>query len=186
MTEQLRISIEDLRTLSPQLNKATDGASRTVQTIEQLLNDECSIGIPVEVGVERHHDGAGFSLGLGYRRVNGKFRIAVVNHEYVVDEEGNRLRDNRNEPVTQDEAVAWNDATRGDKLKTFRRLPELLQELAKEVRENILHVEETTAAVEKIKAALEPATPAQRPTGRVLEPNKRNVPGIESWGNEPK
>ena len=93
MTKELRDSIEKIRALAPKLNAATDAAQAIVTRVEAFLNDECSIGIPAEVGacfrrdfltadaVEDSDGNAEDASApyerwwhLCYERVDGKFR----------------------------------------------------------------------------------------------------------------
>ncbi len=171
MTDSLRNSVENLRKLSPKLNEATDSASRVVGIVETFLNDECSIGIPQRIAVSTDENGTG--LWLGYERCGSRFRIAVVHRECRVDEEGNRFKCGHDytgnpEYEMEDHVVPWTDANRGDKLKTFAELPNLLKSLEKTVSDAIKSVETTSDAVEQIKEAMNPTQPT-KPAGRSIE-----------------
>jgi hypothetical protein len=142
MSAEISNSIESLRKLSPQLNKATDDANRMVQAVEAFLNDECKIGLPCFVQVWATDNGDRRGL-LGYDRHNGKFRI-VLKEEFNQGDED--LKDIR----------PWTEATRGDKLQSFTLLPRLLEAIVTEAENSIKLVAETTRTIETMKSAFAP------------------------------
>ena len=157
MTSELRKSVDKLRTLSPQLNKATDDANRVVQLVEKFLNDECKVGLPCFVTIwsaQPDGDYQGSSddykgLFLGYERHGGSFRIVVQRNESSLDQDGH-------ESIVQD-TRPWTESTRGEKLKTFSRLPELLDAIVAEAERTIKSAEDATDTIEKMMAVLAPA-----------------------------
>ena len=150
MTDELRRSIDRIRELSPNLNAATDDANRVVLAVEKFLNDECRLGLPATVTVRTRqlpHPGMISSescVTLEYRRVDGKFRIAI-------GEKDDNLAGPPDERWIYD---AWQDRPRSDKLETFPHLPELLEELAKKVEASIEKTQETCATVDRVMGAL--------------------------------
>src|SRR6266566_6292805 len=146
MTDQLKKSIEQLRTMTPKLNAATDEANKTVAAVEKFLNDECSIGISAYVNAWRGDSG---SLRLAFDRIGGKFRIAVVDQKWIDDPQypGNGS--------WQDvEVVAWSESPRAWKLRTFPALPALLEKIASEAEDAIKRIDQTQAAVQEIMGAI--------------------------------
>ncbi len=164
MTEDLKKAIESLREVSPKLNAATDEANRVVALVEEFLNDECSIGLPVEREVPelfervRDFDQTGETMGraiyLAYERLGDKYRIVLktVAQTLVADE------DDRYNPEWEDgepgKKIAWPEATRNQKLLSFPILLDLLMGIASQANKCIKGVAETTEAVEKILGAL--------------------------------
>lgn len=152
MTDELRDSLNQLRKLSPKLNKVTDEAAATVAAIEKFLNQECSIGIPAEVDAWTADEE---SLSLGYRRCAGQFRIVVIERSLAmsVDDNDNRV------PATDDGGfqiwntvgeVPWSENTRVNKLRTFPSLPQLLNRIAEVATSTIEATEKTAAIVKQI------------------------------------
>src|SRR5258706_3488731 len=142
MTDQLNKSIEHLRTLSPKLNKATDLANAAVAVVEKFLNDECSLGIPARKTAWVNEGES--SLDLAYERVNGKFRIAIIEEEWIPIEGQLPHFGECRHP----EQRPWAESSRGDKLRTFAALPTLLDAIVTEVEAAIQKIDETVAAVE--------------------------------------
>jgi len=169
MTETLRESIENLRSLSPKLNKATDDANNVVQAVETFLNDECRLGVPAEV-LAIENDDEHSDTSLAYARVAGKYRIAVTTRWFKVrDEDGTPFTDDfgNPEPILMSvETSAWSESPRAMKLKTFKELPTLLEQLAKEAEEAISSTTEASEAVGKILAALNHERPSVAPTDK--------------------
>lgn len=124
--KELREAVESLRSLAPRLNKITDEANEIVRSVEQFLNEECSVGISAHF---RYKDFEGTTDGgvfLEYRRVGQKYRIAIV-------EADDNYRDTSVKP--------WADSSRQDKLESFPYLPELLRHIAEKVSEQVQKVE---------------------------------------------
>ena len=73
-------SIKKLRQLAPVLNKTTDDAARVVQEVENLLSKDLGLGIDESVVIHSYNVSKVKEqiTSLAYRRVAGKFRIAVV------------------------------------------------------------------------------------------------------------
>jgi hypothetical protein len=76
-------------------------------------------------------------VNLEYRRLSGKFRIAVVRMRYQGGPEYDEVEDVR----------AWSECTREEKLESFEKLPELLVALAAEVEKKTVEAEKVLAAV---------------------------------------
>jgi hypothetical protein len=164
MTDQLNKSIEHLRTLSPKLNKATDLANAAVAVVEKFLNDECSLGIPARKTAWIKEGES--TLDLAYERVNGKFRIAIIEEEWI-PAEGHSPDFGEWRHV---ETRPWAESSRGDKLRTFAALPKLLDAIVTEVEAAIQKTDETVAAVEKIMGAMgKPSINLPIPTSNVAK-----------------
>lgn len=138
MTEDVCKSINQIRELSPKLNRATDKANEIVARVETFLNEECSIGIPALVLIdwEAVSTNAKRRKWLVYERIDGKFRIGV---ETDLVENAERA----NEQVTREDLVDWSSCSRALKLEAFGRLPTLLRQIVEEVT----RVTETTTGV---------------------------------------
>jgi len=145
MTERLSTSIREIRDLTPKLNVSTDAAKRVVAAVERFL-EETNVGVPA--GIQASDDGKRV-LYLSYERVGDRFRIAVDVYEREPGEaEG--------EPaMSLLESKAWNEASRAEKLATFVKLPELLNQIADTMRSHVESVGQTVETVDSILAALE-------------------------------
>ena len=160
MTDDIRNSLSQLRSLSPKLNKATDEATAVVAAVEKFLHEECSLGISTNVRAWENDE---LRLYLAYERVGGKFRIAIIEDQpaYEIDEDENRRRtiDDAGDPAWRTVATkAWAEAARVDKLRTFSELPTLLKMLASETASSIEQMEKTCETVQQVIGALEDAT----------------------------
>ena len=157
MTMELRKSLDELRTLSPQLNKATDDANRVVQLVEKFLNDECRIGLRSYVTIwtdkPDHEQYLGIDdfagLLLGYDRCGSAgFRIVIQRNEDKEESEGNKY-------IAKD-IRPWAESARGDKLKSFPGIPQLLKKIVAEAEQAIASASKTSKAIDEMMAALAP------------------------------
>lgn len=144
----LRSRIAHLRSLTPELNAATDRATRLVQAVEHFLDEECRLGIPayVEINTEDSNNGQ-FRSGnrLEYARWEGKFRLLVSDFwEDANDPEGPNITDR----------LPWVNCTRDRKLATIYGIPHLLDRIAKRVESTIRDANETSSTVESYLADL--------------------------------
>jgi hypothetical protein len=131
VSEDTHKSLASIRSLASRLNELTEQANHTIRTIESFL-DECSVGITTYVSVETPNPQSPAGLYLGYLRVKGRYRIAVV----------------ESDDMGEDTAVRpWSDCTRDEKVKTFEKLPDLLNSLTKNLTSKIKATETTTQAV---------------------------------------
>ena len=141
MSAQAPSAIEMLRELSPKLNAALEEASRIVHGVEKFLSEQCKLNLPHYKTYLEAPDGAVKSIG--YDRVGGRFRIIL---------KATRVEDSGAAGVSaQAEPQTWFDATRADKVESFRFVPALLHELAA-ITES--HLKSTTQSIEGIAQAL--------------------------------
>lgn len=159
MTEELKMKLAKLRTLAPELNKATDEATAVVQAVERMLGPELSLGISADVcfdtwpaeGYEREGDDEHrldevptvFAV-LVYGRVDGRFCLHVLEE---TRREGTNDRGHPTYFTLAVERTPWSSCPRDVKLKSFAALPDLLGEICDEV-ENL-----TAESVKTSKAA---------------------------------
>lgn len=155
MTEELRKSINRIRELTPSLNQATNDAMRIVEAVEQFLNEECSVGVPAEVAfhggdVVSSDDGpVDEQFTLVYERIDGRYRIGVAICYYNCDDEGER------ESLRKRDVTPWGSCDRAMKFASFRKLPTLLETIAKDVERAMARVVETADAAREVLQALE-------------------------------
>lgn len=184
MTDQLRKSIESIRRLSPELNKATDDAARVVSVVEKFLGEECGVGIEASKLVHTTNPDE-TDVYLEYRRHNGKFRLIITENVILRDEEGKPLTDEYGEPKRHESSVvAWTEASRQQKLAAFAELPGLLDNIAQAVEQSISSTNASVAAVEQITASLSPArssSPPIRPRPSMADV-KRNLADDPAMG----
>jgi hypothetical protein len=143
LSTQLKTSLQNLKGYSATMNKVTDEANETIRMVEQFLNEECSIGIPCGVLLKDlvEDDGTPYRADwLEYRRINGKFRIAIATY-WPDGDEGER---------------AWSDCPREEKLESYKKLPDLLIELTKKVLATVTETRENTQMVSQVVKGLIP------------------------------
>jgi len=150
MTEELRKSIERIRSLAPDLNKATDEAQKVVARVEQFL-DGCGIGVTAEAQFSNEDLDENMSRQrqLSYARVAGKFRIAVTATLCEMLENTTKFMPDEDNPP-----IAWGSCPRDIKLESFGRLPELLEKIADRASELSQAATDTTKTVKEILDAV--------------------------------
>jgi hypothetical protein len=145
----LDASIKKLREIAPALNKAADDAARIVQEVENVLTKELSLALKAEYVIEQapvvdeEDREATDHTVLAYRRVKGKFRIAVA-----VDRE-TPMPYAQSSFATVSE-TPWSECPQDVKLETFTALPHLLEELAKKAEVACESVAKTQQAVREL------------------------------------
>ena len=140
MADDLSVAVERLRTSTQRLNTICDGAGQLIRDAEAFL-EECQVGVETWVEVRRVDvtgDGHYDLTGLGYLRLGGKFRIAVVNEPHF------------SSGPEDCHVKAWAESSRDDKLDTLEKLPELLVELAKQVDARTVKAEQAMATVNSL------------------------------------
>ena len=141
MSERLRDQIALLRDLTPKLNAVTDEAARIVQAVEHFLTEECKLGLPVFVIIDREerNNGFDFERHLEYARIDGKFRLLVSDVE--VHPDGNRTVFSR---------TPWVNCPRDLKLASFEFIPQLFEEIPKRVKRRIEVSERAAKSVKQL------------------------------------
>jgi hypothetical protein len=135
----LRKELARLRELTPELNAATDRATKLALAIERFLGEECQFGIPAYVEFDQWDNGQGVDTGkrLEYERVEGKFRLTLVDFERYQDGEY-RFSDQ----------TLWVSATRDRKLGSIEVMPKLLDRIAEKVAYTIKEANKSAEVVE--------------------------------------
>ncbi len=135
----LRIELARLRKLTPELNAATDRATKVVLAVEKFLNEECQLGIPSYAQYNEWDDGRGTSSGmrLEYARHEGTFRVLIT--EFTEYPDGD---------FVIREKQPWVNCTRHRKLESVHLIPRLLDSIAKRVRSTITDANENADKVE--------------------------------------
>ena len=141
MSNNLRISVDKLRQVSSRLNKVSDDAAQVVKALETFLSRECSLGVVAFVHVISHlsdPDGIDQTFTeIGYARWNGKFRIVVSSGFMHCDEVDN----------TKGDMKPWSECDRSLKLLTVKKLPELLEQIAKVAEADATEAEQALSVV---------------------------------------
>ncbi len=120
----LRPRLDRLQTLAKSLNAVSDEISKVVQGVEAHLSDTLRIGVTASVLIEREEDPTEtvcIRRELVYGRFGPKFRLYVAEIT-AVDGCQDQL-----------EQTPWANCPRDMKLLSFQKLPELLDELAKQM-----------------------------------------------------
>lgn len=120
-SRQIGEAIELIRKLAPKYNAVIDKANAAVLRIEEFLNVECSVGLPVSVNFQSP---GGICVVLWYARIAGKYRIGLDVGEGP---------------------IPWPECRGRHKLKAYGHLPELLMKIANAVETAIGVAEEGEA-----------------------------------------
>lgn len=139
MTDVLSRSIKNLRESSSRLNQITDNANESVRLVEDFLSKECQLGMSAYVPIKEKSNG--ITQYLEYRKITGKFRIAVVLTSYISE--------------SDTDVKPWSHCPRSVKLEAIKKLPALLDELNNKV---IKQIDDTESATEDVLNAMESAT----------------------------
>lgn len=167
MKDNLSESLKSLRSTSAKLNAATDAAKDVVARVEKFLNDECSLGLPVEVYVGGDPASAPASIEqdddrprvftndtyLCYCRVGGSFRIAI---RQDLSEDVSAATGIANDwtTVSPGDPEAWASAPRDLKLRTVPKLTKLLEQIVAKANETVTSTEQAVETAKKVLAAL--------------------------------
>jgi len=120
---------------------------------EQLLAEDLKLSIVGNVTVDRRDTSpktADFT-SLVYRRVEGKFRIAVEEGTQTAFADENNWASHAWKVRSE---VPWLECPRDVKLKTFPKLPQLLLDITKNVEKVIADVEKAKPEVEEVLHSL--------------------------------
>ena len=158
--EKLMANVSDamkkLAVAAPKLNKATDAVNATFRAAEEYLNG-LSLGIETSVFVSKvmvaidEDNEAEARPGaettertfLEYSRIGGRFRLAIGKTRETMF--GMDTLDSKVLP-----SLAWDQAGRIEKLEAVAKLPELLDELAKQAEILAEAAEKASGAVAEI------------------------------------
>jgi hypothetical protein len=144
-------SLAELRELAPALNKTADDAARIMLDVETLLTKELGIGVAAETTYlkEQITPKKARWTCLAFRRVDGKFRLAVVEDVVTdcLDENGSPSRSFEEKSTT-----AWAECPRDVKLDSFPHLPVLLEKLIAAAGAAMQRADEASKTVASILA----------------------------------
>lgn len=157
MTDEMRRKVARLRAIAPQLNAVADEAAKVVQAVEKLLAKELSLGITAESGAfesreERDTDldrDTLVELCLAYGRIGtADYGIHVLVTTQTRDEWGHFTQ-----PFGR-EQTRWSGCSQEIKLKSFERLPELLDRIASTAEARIGQATKTAKTVRGLLDAM--------------------------------
>jgi len=146
----MKNALTRLREIAPKLNKTTDQATEVVRRIEHLLAKEMQIGIQADVRVSCKNLSTDRDIEtnettyLAFQRINGLFRIVVRTEAW----QGNVVNGDGDSHVIEE--TPWLECSRGVKLETYPKLPDLLEELTKEAERTIEAAESAHPEVQKV------------------------------------
>jgi hypothetical protein len=150
MTEELRAKMEELRAIAPRLNKTSDSAATIIKAVEGFLND-LGIGISGsswfdEQAAEWDEDDTPRKIisRLAYDRMRGEFCIHISNE--TCREEVNTYG-MREDVAESEERCSWSSSTREVKLKSFARLPHLLDDILRNAKSQADEADKAAATV---------------------------------------
>jgi hypothetical protein len=149
MTESLRTPLNKLKELAPQVNRLADEAAKTVREIEQLLADKLGLTVSAETGVSYIQTSTQTAehTNLAYRRVGGKFRIAVVKERCTNFVNDRNWADTAWKTLDE---TPWLECPRDEKLATFPKLPKLLEAIVEAVEKSVAAVQQAQPEVEAV------------------------------------
>jgi hypothetical protein len=134
MSDELKKRMARLREIAPQLNSATDQASKLVAMVEKLLVEELHIGISAEstafndwpAGKDEGGHSRMVRQTLAFGRIGTGYRIHIVDEMGIVDEEG------RWRGIVTKQTTPWPACGRETKLRAVEKLPDLLDQIITE------------------------------------------------------
>ncbi len=140
MADNLRPRLDRLQELSKTVNSRTDDVGRVVQAVEKYLTEVLHVGVPGWVTIDDEDDGNGWErrTSLGYGRFGEKFRIFVETGTFIsggLDDHSKTL---------------WANCPRDIKLKAYAALPELLDELVKQLEGTLEQIHANTETIESL------------------------------------
>ncbi len=127
------------------LNKVSDELGKSVSELDASLK-KLNLGIPCWVTIHQwsSEDGLRYTAEeLGYDKINGKWGISLRNRS------GNEM-----DGDTYLEDWPFNEATRRLRIQGVEKLPELFEELTKQVASTTGRIAEKTADAKKFAAAV--------------------------------
>ena len=150
MTDELKQRMSRLRELAPQLNSATDQASRLVRMVEIFLVEELHIGISAESsafnswspGEDENGRARLVRQTLAFGRVGAAYRIHVLDEMIVADDDGCRHHS------VSKQATPWPSCGRETKLRAVEMLPELIDRIIRETERLAETAGETASRIE--------------------------------------
>ena len=166
MTENLRKSLDILRNISPELNKAMDDANRVVAVVEKFLTEECNIGISASVVFEDEALAkCKFrNIYLKYGRFSNRFCIHINKRiwETFHNDDGIEVQSEYDETN-----MAWESCPRALRLKAFKQLPQLLEKIVEETSAIISQTTGTADVVEQMMSPLNANGEQPHNTGQI-------------------
>ncbi len=164
---QVASSMAHLKTVSAQLNSASDALAKSVARLDQALH-QLNLGIPAWVAVHEWEDETGDWIrhDVGYARVASKWGIALRILEGNINQE----------TCTRDEQWLFADGPRDLRVAAVEKLPLLLQALAKRAMETTERIKAKTAfAAQVAQGATAPVALPPR-VARPVAPRPANAP----------
>lgn len=146
-------SIQKLRELAPKLNQVADDAARVMQHVENLLAN-LSLGVGGEATFfERQVRRNVYEFrDLAYKRIGGKYRLAVV--DYRLTDHGDPVT-GRDEVYEVVDEKPWAECPREVKIESFPSLPTLLEDLVKKALAAVSNIEKAQAAATALLTEVE-------------------------------
>ena len=150
MTEELRVKMEELRALAPRLNKTSDSATSIIKAVEDFLN---GLGIGVsgsswfdEEPAEAEDDETPRKIRsyLAYGRIGGEFSIHILKQTYREEMDTYGIMQDLPESEMR---VHWTGCTREVKFKSFAKLPNLLDSILRNAKEQADEADKAAATV---------------------------------------
>lgn len=126
MNHTVSSAISKLKSSTSKLNSLSDEAAETIKSVENFLSKDCSIGFDAYVEITELSDKQ-LNKYLEYRKIGNNYRIAVVTNRVNTDQELS--------------VKAWSDCGRVTKIKSIKKLPDLIIDITEKVDEKITEAE---------------------------------------------
>ena len=133
-------ALAKLKNRADELNSITDQTADMVRDVEDFLSIECSIGFKASVTYTSTI--FGLKNSLEYVRIGKSFRIAVAGNPIM-----NALSKNQ-------DAKAWSDCSRAEKVESIQHLPVLIEAITKKVEEEVATAEAAAITVSEVLRSL--------------------------------
>ncbi len=147
MTSEIFDALNALGKLAPKLNSVADDAAQVVREVEKRLdNYGLMIHASVLINILEISERIQEETDLEYRRIGGKFRIAIVRERHTATTDAN---DTSPTAHTTLEVTPWLECGRELKLESFEFLPDLLAKIIQNVQKAIAGAEKAAPAVRK-------------------------------------
>ena len=137
------------------LNAASDALGKAIAASDEQLRS-LNLGVPawIIVAQESHDDSETYwQKGLGYDKVDGKWGIALRDEAGHWDNPG----------AIRYQTWLFNDAPRHFRLEALPKLPELFEELVKQVDETTAKIEAATSEAQQLADTLKQIAPQAQP-----------------------
>jgi len=146
LTPRVQESFRQLSAAAANLNEASDRLGEYVALLDEALK-KLNLGVSarVTINADEAPDGTFWSREIGYEKISGKWGIVLIT-----------VSGNSNLGPDEEEGDKWpfNEAPRWLRIEGAEKIPELLENLAKETASTIQTLQATTQTVKQVVSAV--------------------------------